>query len=333
MKFKFILLHVIIGTCGLKAQNMVSISSIHPAADTTGTDKKELAMQYPALRQFGVSFNSYGYSDFNAKINDQNFAQGKVKTERISTFFNTPTVRWRNNSLSATAYYTYTSTELKDIINESESGKLYPLKSDKNTFDLALNYSRFDRIFNHAIVYSLVARGITDNFSTIRRFNFNGSFTLPIKKNENTSFSVGLLVLVDPSSPLPVEPIVNYYHKFPLSGLELIVDLPNGVNLKKSVSKNAWFTVGSNQTSYSIFYNHYNEFLDGKISYNTIELKSGATFEYVFAKNIVVSVGGGYNNFLASRVFRDGERYNNASIISKTKSSPYVNVGASLLSF
>ena len=74
MKFKFILLNVIIGTCGLKAQNMVSMSSIHPATDTAGADKKEMAIQYPALRQFGISFNSYGYSDFDAKINDQNFA-------------------------------------------------------------------------------------------------------------------------------------------------------------------------------------------------------------------------------------------------------------------
>jgi hypothetical protein len=144
---------------------------------------------------------------------------------------------------------------------------------------------------------------------------------------------LGLLVLIDPSSPLPVEPIINYYHKFGSTGLELIVDLPNGANLKKSVAKNAWLSLGSNQTSYSTFYNHYNDFLDGKVSYNTIELKSGAAFEYLFSNNVMVSIGGGINSFLASRLFKNSENYNNASIRSTTKSSPYLSVGVSLLSF
>ncbi|WP_309435138.1 hypothetical protein [Chryseobacterium sp.] len=309
------------------------MSSIHPAADTVGVSKKELAIRYPALRQFGVSVNSYGYNDFDAKFNDNNLAKGKIKTERISSFFNTPAIRWKNNSLSGTVYYTYTSTKLKDITHGADNGQFLPVTSDKSTIDLALNYSRSDMIFNQPIIYSLVARGISDNLNTVRRFNFNGSFTLPLKKNENTSFSVGLLVLVDPSSPLPVEPIINYYHKFASSGLELIVDLPNGANLKKGIGKNAWFSVGSNQTSYTLFYDHRNDFLDGKISYNTIELKSGAAFEYLFAKNVMLNVGGGINSFLASRVFRDGEKYSNASIKSTTKSSPYVHVGVSMLSF
>src|SRR5690606_24864085 len=138
----------------------------------------------------------------------------------------------------------------------------------------------------------LVARGITDGVNDFRRFNLNGSFNLPLKKTENTTFSVGLLVLIDPSSPIPVEPIINYYHKFASSGLEFIVDLPNGINVKKGIAKNTWFKIGSNQRSYTIFYNHDNTFLDGKLSYNTIELNSGAAFEYLFAKNMLLTVGG-----------------------------------------
>jgi hypothetical protein len=311
---------------------MVSMSSIHPAADTVGINKKELAIRYPSLRQFGISVNNYGYSDFEGKMNGNDFANGKIKTARISSFFNTPTMHWQKNSLSASVYYTYTSTKLKDITNESTVGELAALTSTKSTVDLAVNYSRADHIFKHPIIYSLVARGITDNLNTLRRFNFNGSFTLPLKKNENTSFSVGLIALVDPSAPIPLEPIVNYYHKFPTAGLELIVDLPNGVNLKKAMAKNAWFSIGSNQASYSIFYDHYNNYLNGKVSYNTIELKSGAVFEYLFAKNIIISLGGGINNFLSARVFNDGERFSNASLRSTTKSSPYLQAGISLLS-
>ncbi|WP_264537810.1 hypothetical protein [Flavobacterium sp. N1736] len=332
MKIKIILLSLIL-SCSIQAQNMISMSSLHPAADTTSASKKELAIRYPSLRQFNVAVNSFGYSDFTSKLDDANFASGKIKTERISSFYNTPAFKWKSNSLSATINYTYTSTELKDITNELPEKQLMSLTSDKSTIDVALNYSRSDSIFNHPIIYSLVVRGISDNLNSIRRFNFNGSFSLPLKRTANTSFSVGLLVLIDPSSPVPVEPIINYYHKFTSSGLELIVDIPTGINLKKQIAKNAWVMIGSNQSSYSIFYDKHNAYLDGKISYNTIELKSGPAFEYLFAKNIMLSVSGGVNSFFSSRIFNDGENYNDASIIGDNKTVPYVNFSLSLLSF
>jgi hypothetical protein len=309
------------------------MASLHPGTDTIGAGMKELAIRYPGLRKVSISYSGLGYSDFDVKLDDRDFASGKIKTARASAFFNTPAIKWKGNSLSASIYYTYTSTTLKDISNKLPEVQLTHLTSDKSTFDLALNYSRSDKLFGHPIVYSLVARGITDGVNGFRRLNLNGSINLPLKKTENTTFSVGLLALIDPSSPIPIEPIVNYYHKFISSGLELIVDLPTGVNLKKQIAKNAWVSVGSNQRSYSVFYDRHNAFLDGKVSYNTIELKNGAAFEFLFAKNIMLTLDGGLNSFLSARLFNDGEKYNNASITSSNKSAPYVNVGLSLLSF
>lgn len=328
-----VLLALILCSFGVHAQNMVSMSSLHPETDTTGAEKKELAVRYPDLRQFGVSSTHFGYSDFDAKLDDNDFASGKIRTDRISAFFNSPSVKWKGNSLSASIYYTYTSTDLKEVTNKLPVQVLMPLTADKSTFDLALNYSRSATIFNRPIIYSLVGRGITDGVNDFRRFNLNGSFNLPIKKTENSTFSVGLLVLIDPSAPIPVEPIINYYHKFSSSGLELIVDLPNGVNLKKEVAKNAWFKIGSNQRSYTTFYDRHNTFLDGKVSYNTIELKSGAAFEFLFAKNIMLTIDGGFNSYLSARLFKDGEDYNGASFKSENKGVTYIQVGLSLLTF
>ena len=68
---------LILWSCSIHAQNMVSMSSLHPEADTTGAGKKELAIRYPDLRQFGVSVSHFGYNDFDAKLNDHDFAGGK----------------------------------------------------------------------------------------------------------------------------------------------------------------------------------------------------------------------------------------------------------------
>lgn len=333
MKLKVLLTGLILWSCCIQAQNMVSTSSIHPDADTIGISKKELAIRYPALRQVTISANSFGYSDFDAQLNDKDFAEGKIKTQRISASINTPALTWKGNSLSASIYYTWTSLKLKDITNELPDVPLTPLTANSSTIDLALNYSRSARIFNHPIIYSLVARGISDGVNSFRRFNFNGSFSLPLIRKENTTFSVGLLVLIDPSSPIPVEPIINYYHKFTGSGIELIIDLPNGINVKKEVARNAWFVLGSNQQSYSTFYNDHNAFPDGKTSYNTIEVKSGVAFEYLFARNIMLSIRKGVNNTVSSTIFKDGENYADAPITSKNKLTPYINVSLSLLSF
>jgi len=331
-KIKLLVLGLLASCCAM-AQNMISMTSVHPIADTAVTSKEELAIRYPALRQFNVVTSAYDYGDFNAKINDRQFASGKIRTLRTSSFFNTPALKWAGNSLSATIFYTFTSLRLKDNINDPAGPKVGPLTSDKNTFDLALNYSRSDSIFHHPIIYSAIVNFISNNPGSVRRVNFNGSFSLPLIRKRTTSLSIGALLLIDPSSPLPVLPIINYYHKFASSGVELIVDIPTGINLKKQVVKNAWVSVGSNQNSYSTFYNSHEGLLNGKASFNTIEIRNGLSFEYLLAKKLMLSLGGGINNTASSRLFRDGENYSSASVISKNGSVPYVNLSLSLLSF
>lgn len=332
MKIKLLLCGLLVPYC-VMSQNMISMTSVHPIADTSVLNKQELAVRYTALRQFNIVTSAYNDGDFDAKINGQHFASGKIKTLRISSFFNTPAVQWNGNSLSATLFYTYTSIQLKDNVNDLTEPKLSPLMSDKNTFDLALNYSRSDHLFHHEIIYSAIVNFISDNTNGLRRFNFNGSFSLPLIKKTNTTFSAGALLLIDPSSPLPVLPIINYYHRFTSSDIELIVDLPTGLNLKKQIFKNTWLMLGSNQNSYSTFYKGYQGLLNGKGSYNTIEIRNGLLFEYLFAKKLMLGLGGGINNTVTSRFFREGENFNSASVVSKNKSTPYVNLSLSLLTF
>ena len=332
VKIKTLLL-CLLGSGSVMAQNMISMTSVHPVADTASASKQELAIRYPALRQFQVVTHSYGYGDFDAKIDDRDFAKGKVKTFRTTSFFNTPAVQWGGNALSATIFYTYTSIELKDNINDLPQPQVTPLTTDKSTIDLALNYSRSDYIFHHPVIYSLIVNFISDDLRSVRRFNFNGSFSLPLIRKKSTSLSVGALLLIDPSAPAPVLPIINYYHRFAASGLELMVDLPSGVNLKKQVVRHAWVSIGSNQNSYSTFYNSQEGLLNGKSSYNTVEARNGLLFEYLFARKIIVGLGGGINTTFVSRVFRSGEDFNSASVISKNKSAPYANLSLSLLPF
>lgn len=332
MKTRLLLLSLL-ASYSASAQNMISMTSVHPVADTAIAGKQEQAIRYPGLRQFNVVTNVYAYGNFDAKTNDRIFSSGSVRTLRTSAFYNTPAVQWGRNSLSATFFYTYTAIEFKDNVNYLPEPQIHPLTSDKSTIDLALNYSRSDSIFHHPVIYSLIANFISDNLGSIRRFNFNGSFSLPLIRKRNTSLSVGALLLIDPSAPVPVLPVINYYHQFSTSGMELIADLPTGINLKKQIIKNAWISAGANQNSYSTFYNSHDGLLKGKASYNTIEVRSGFLLEYLFAKKLIIGLGGGINSTVSSRLFRAGENYKSAFVQSKNQSVPYASLSLSLLPF
>src|SRR5688572_26582148 len=98
MKTKLLLLSLMASYC-TRAQNMISMTSVHPVADTAGASKQELAIRYPGLRQFNVVTQLYGYGDYDAKINDRDLAGGRMKTVRTNAFFNTPALQWGRNSL------------------------------------------------------------------------------------------------------------------------------------------------------------------------------------------------------------------------------------------
>ena len=150
---------------------------------------------------------------------------------------------------------------------------------------------------------------------------------------KNTHLSAGLLVLIDPSAPVPVEPIFNYYHSFGASGWTLLVDLPVGIRLKKQITSKAWVSLKSDQHSYSVFYDNDHPFIDGKFSFNTIELKNGLSFEYLVSPKILTSIEGGLQKDLSARFFKDGGSFHEAAIKSKRAAAPYVSLSLSLLSF
>ncbi len=144
-----------------------------------------------------------------------------------------------------------------------------------------------DAIFHTPVVYSAVFTGISDNLSSVKRFNFNGSIAFPLKHTADSYLSLGVLVQVDPSAPSPVLPIVNYFQKLNSHGLELILDFPEGLSLKQPLSKNAWVYLGTNANTYTSFYKSNTPSWPSRYSYNTIELKSGPGFEYLFGKYVI----------------------------------------------
>jgi hypothetical protein len=332
MKINFLVIGVLFCSTGSYAQNMFSMSSLHPA-DTLRSESQEQALRYPSLRQVSVTADVFSSGHFESKLNGKDLASGKSRNARISSFFSVPISSWDGNVIGATIYHNEQFFDIREADNQLADPRIKTGNMSKSTLGLSLNFSRTDAIFHTPVIYSAVFTGLSDNLSAVRRFNFNGSIAFPLKRTADAYFSLGALVQIDPSAPFPVLPVINYFRKLNSSGLQLILDLPQGASLKQALSTKAWVYLGTTANTYASFYASGDPALPGRFSYNTIEFKSGPGFEYLFGKYVVLGVSGGVNSIASARTIAKGSSYNDAFIKTTGKSVAYGEFRISLLPF
>jgi hypothetical protein len=332
MKINVLVIGMLFCSAGTNAQNMFSMSSLHPA-DTLRSESHEQALRYPSLRQASVTTDLFGSGHFESKLNGKDFSSGESRNARISSFFSIPISSWDGNVIGATIYHNQQFFNIREANNQLAAPRVNKGDISKSTLGLSLNFSRTDAIFHTPVIYSAVFTGLSDNLSSVRRFNFNGSISFPLTHTPDEYFSVGALVLIDPSAPSPVLPVVNYFRKLNSSGLQLILDFPQGASLKQALSRKAWIYVGTTANTYASFFKSGDPALPGHFSYNTIEFKTGPGFEYLLGQYVVLGVSGGVNSIASARTIAKGSNYNDAFIKTTGKSVPYGEFRISLLSF
>jgi hypothetical protein len=333
MKNRILLVVSIVLSIGTQAQNMFSVSSQHPAADTLLLNSREQALRYPGLRQASVTATVFGSGHFDSRLNNKDLASGNSENVRISSFFNVPLGKWNGNVLRGTIYHNAQFFHIRDVSNALTEPQLSNGHIRKSTIGLSLNFSRTGRLFKAPVIYSAVFTAISDNLSSVKRFNFNGSLIFPIRHTADAYLAIGVLVLIDPSAPLPVLPTVNYVRRLSGSGLQLILDLPQSLTLKQPVSQKAWIYLGTQANTFTSFYRSGNPSLPERFSYNTIEFKNGVGFEYLLGKLVILGISGGLNGYSSVIALAKGDHYNDAFIKSTNKATPYGEFNISLLPF
>lgn len=332
MRIQIMVIGMLFCSAGSYAQNMFSISSLHPA-DTLGNEVRKQAIRYPALRQVSVTTDIFGKGHFNVRSNGKDLISGESQNARISSFLSVPINKWDGNTIGATIYHNEQFFKLSDITSKATNLPVSDHNLSKSTLGLSLNFSRKDALFHTPVAYSAVFTGFSDNLSTVRRFNFSGSISFALKHTADEYLSIGVLVQIDPSAPTPVLPLVNYYKKLNGKGLELIVGFPEGLSLKQALSKNSWLYLGSSVNTYASFYQQNSASLPERFSYNTIEIKSSLGFEHVLGKYVILGVNGGINNVPSARILAKGSNYRDAFIRSTNKATPYGEFRISILPF
>lgn len=293
----------------------------------------EAAMRYPLLRQAAVSTEFTGDANVKSELNGNNFYEGKVKITKLRSHFNLPIAQIGKNTFSGSASYLQQHFDLSEGTSTNPALPAPNKSFNKSSVGLTASFLRVDSLFNRPVYYSASISGFTDEASSIKRLTYTGAIIFPIKRTPNTVFTLGLIAIIDPSSPIPATVYISYWHKFAESNLELIADLPTRLALRKKLSERSWITLGSELGGSSLFFDFKNTILPADAMYSTFEIKSGSTFEYRVTKKLIVGVSGGLLSTVTSRFFERNEKPSDYFIKNKIGSVPYMNFSVSFLPF
>lgn len=295
----------------------------------------EAALMYPRIRQFSITHQENMAGTIYSKKEGQDFFKAKFKSSRTTINFNLPVIYNEKNSFVASLGVVHQFYSLRDVDNYSPGQTV----SDMNTYipmvSAGLTYSRRDSLFHRPVTFTASLNGLFNPSMSRRQFTFTGLITVPILHTENSNLIGGVVVSIDPSSPAPAFLFVSYFHKFRAADLDLMIDLPYRVALRKPILKRASITAFGELAGTNSFFtfDNTNGVLPQDLTYSTLEIKSGLLFEYRLTRKAVFGLSGGFNSTVTSKIMEKGESPSNYFIKNSNSTVPYLQVGLSLLPF
>ncbi|GGH12184.1 hypothetical protein FAZ19_09470 [Sphingobacterium alkalisoli] len=325
---------------------MVSISS--NAQDISLTDQQstadsiraanveQAALIYPRIRQFSITYEENSFGKITSKSHGNGMFEGNFRSSRAKINFNMPVLQRESNTLVGSLGVIHQFFELSDLKSTESQNQVY----DDNIYipmvSTGLTYIRTQTLFEKSVTLVASGSGIFNPSMDRSQFTFTGMATVPLIKRQNTRLTAGAVVLIDPASPVPVFLVVNYFHKFKEWSMDLMIDLPYRLALRKEMTPKTSLTFfneleGSN--SFFDFDTAIPPLPTQKLTLSSLEIKSGLMAEYRLTKKAVISLSAGANYMVNSKIRQGNSKPNDYFLENKHTPVPFLQVGFSLLPF
>lgn len=274
--------------------------------------------KFPQTRDLNVEFTQLTPYKFSPELYDADLPENKIKNyQQVKANANVYFIKNRKWMLSTSLNYRFTHLE-----SENEM----PLFNNEQNFHYhseALSVTRFSKLFNKIAIYSATASvdGSEQHFERIR-----GMLTasLVLKATADTKMTVGLAVIIDPSSQVPAMPIFTYEHRFN-NGWVADVILPKKMVMRKDVFKNGRLSLGTEMDGTNFYL-----YPDGKrYEFRQLEINSGAMYEHKLGNNLIGTLKAGLRATPSSRIFAKEDSFKDYIFDMNAKPSFYFNVGIS----
>lgn len=291
---------------------------------------KAFTNRFPTTRLFDVQYQQYLPTDFDSELFDLPYEKGEIKNHnRLSVSANIPVIMKPKWNITTSLRYRFESFETNDIASRVDNTlPLYDRKDNFHYLSGALSFTYFSKLFNKPFIYnaSLIVDGTEKDAERIK--GFFGA-TIILKKTERTTIGVGLIVLVDPTAPVPAAPTFIWEHQFKESPWKLDFILPQRLMFKRDLFKDGRLSLGT-ELNTNGFYTYVNQPGFAKVyDYRVIEINSGLTYEHSFSNSIIASFRTGFANFFNSRISERGKNTNDYIFSSNQDGTAYFSLGFS----
>jgi len=299
-----------------------------PGMKTLG---KAIVDKFPTTRTFDVQYEQLGPSNYDSELFGNKFERGRVENHsRFKAAFNLPFYASKSKRfvLTTSLRYKYESYQFGDIYNYATTQTYKREDEDVHYWAGAITATYMSSLFKKPIIYSATV-SVDGNEEDLQRVKGFVSAVLVLKRTPSTTITAGVLVLVDPSSIVPLTPLLSINHKFKNSKWDMDFILPQRLLFRRELLENGRISLGTELNTESFYLNLNSSNLQGVYELNQLELKSGITYEYSFTPKLIAFVKGGFNNVVSARITEKGERTNRYVYDQKEDTQGYVRFGVS----
>ncbi len=308
----------------------VSLPALSQKTDSTAIAAgKVITNKFPSTRAFDVQYEQLGPAENTTKMFGDVFEKSDIQNHyRLKLAANIPLYKSKSQRFFITNSFRY----------KYESFSFGTIQSPTETYtrpDVGFHYfansvsgTYFGRLFKKNVIYNATATVDADEHA-FQRVKGMVSAVVVIKKTERTTFTLGALMSIDPSSIIPFVPIATYEYQFKDSPWKLDFILPQRFLIKRPLFENGRLSLGTELTSENFYLQLDMPSLKGTYELNQLGLRSGVTYEHAISKNIIGTVKGGIAHVLSSRVTERGERTDRYVIENKQDPQWYLNFGIS----
>lgn len=260
--------------------------------------EKTVTEKFPSTRFLNLEYEMLSPTDYSSKIKDEEYEGGRIKTtHRYIGNINYPINVARRLSITPSVRYEYQSFELENVENNSIN---YPSLYHSNNIEshfiyAAVKTTYISSLFNKPMVYTFnLTLDASDKGYEHMAANLLGLMVL--KKDANTTFTLGLVASFDKTLLIPVFPLISYEHRFRNSQWCFDMFFPKHIHFRRPMFTNGRLSLGT-ELNKNRFFGH-PEITGLEDSYNVVrrELKTGLIYEHYLNKNFIVSLRGGVVN-------------------------------------
>ncbi len=320
----------------LKAQSQTAetLSEKQKFQDTTNMRRNTLdyaSRQFAIIRPFNIEFSQVAPYRYTPKQDDLSLPESKVSTyHQVKANANLYFLAKKKLIIGATFSYRYISAD--NDLTVPSSGLVKTVKDDFTYHSTSLNFTYVSKIFNKPIVFnsSLIVDGSGKHFERLKGLAIG---TIVLKADTRTKLMAGILLNVDPSTQLPLLPMITY-ERILYNGILLDLMMPKQLLVRKQVFRRGRISLGTELDRNGFYlYDDKGQLPSQKYEYRQIELDNGLIYEHLIGDYLILTARTGAKWIAMSRLFEKEKTFNTAWLETAAKPTAYFNVGISFNPF